>query len=106
MAKMKIVYHPLMRESYDRTPAGAPGRLETSVEILSKHPDYEFVEAKPATEEEINRAHALSHIERVKRNYDSTREGLLFQVATLAATLSVIINHADEFNSEILKFIG
>ncbi len=82
---MKIVYHPLMRESYDRTPAGAPGRLETSVEILSKHPDYEFVEARPATEEEINRAHASGHIERVKADYDSTREDLLYQVATLAA---------------------
>jgi acetoin utilization deacetylase AcuC-like enzyme len=85
MAKMKIVYHPLMRESYDRTPAGAPGRLDTSVEILSKHPDYEFVEARPATEEEINRAHAPGHIERVRRDYDSTRENLLYQVATLAA---------------------
>jgi acetoin utilization deacetylase AcuC-like enzyme len=85
MAKMKIVYHPLMRESYDHTPAGAPGRLETSVEILSKHPDYEFVEARPATEEEINRAHAPGHIKRVKADYDSTREDLLYQVATLAA---------------------
>ncbi|MCK4280000.1 MAG: histone deacetylase family protein [Candidatus Thorarchaeota archaeon] len=82
---MKIVYHPLMRESYDRTPAGASGRLETSVEILSKHPDYEFVEARPATEEEINRAHAPGHIEKVKRDYDSTREDRLYQVATLAA---------------------
>ena len=99
---MKIVYHPLMSESYDRTPAGALGRLET----LSKHPDYEFVEARPTTEEEINRAHAPGHIHRVKRDYDSTREDLLYQVATLAATLSVIIDHANEFNSEILKFIG
>ena len=82
---MKIVYHPLMSERYDRTPAGAAGRLDTSVEILSKHPDYEFVKARPATEEEINRAHAPGHIERVKRDYDSTRENLLYQVATLAA---------------------
>ena len=74
-----------MRESYDRTPAGASGRLETSVEILSKHPDYEFVEARPATAEEINRAHAPGHIEKVKRDYDSTREDLLYQLATLAA---------------------
>ena len=103
---MKIVYHPLMRESYDHTPAGAPRRLDTSVEILSKRADYEFVKARPASEEEINRAHAPGHIERVKRDYDSTKENLLYQVATLVATLSVIIDHADEFNSEILKFIG
>ena len=65
---MKIIYHPFMLETYDSTPAGAPGRLESAVEILSKHPDYEFIEPPLATEEQILRAHSQGLIERVKRN--------------------------------------
>ena len=74
-----------MKSSYDRTPAGAPGRLDTSVEILSKHPEYEFVEARMASDEEINRAHGPGIIDRVKGDYDSLGEGTLFKVAALAA---------------------
>ncbi|MFW9974015.1 MAG: histone deacetylase family protein [Candidatus Thorarchaeota archaeon] len=82
---MKIVYHPLMQEHYDRTPAGALGRLDTSVEILGTHPDYEFVEARAATEEEILRAHGTRLLDSVKHDYDSTKPGLLYKMATLAA---------------------
>ncbi|MHA1951202.1 MAG: hypothetical protein ACW987_15205 [Candidatus Thorarchaeota archaeon] len=42
-----------MQETYDRTPAGASGRLDSAIELLSGHPEYEFVEAREATEEEI-----------------------------------------------------
>ncbi|MHA1904704.1 MAG: histone deacetylase family protein [Candidatus Thorarchaeota archaeon] len=87
---MRIIYHPLMKEVYDRTPAGAPGRLDTAVQILADHPEYEFVDARPATEDEIYRAHGPGHIERVKGDYDSTREGLLYEVAALAAGGSII----------------
>ncbi len=78
-----------MQEHYDRTPAGAPGRLDTAVEILGSHPDYEFVEARPATEEEILRAHGTRTLESVKQDYDSTRPGLLYKMATLAAGGSI-----------------
>jgi len=74
-----------MQEHYDRTPAGAPRRLDTAVEILGSHPDYKFVEAKPATEEEILRAHGTRTLESVKHDYDSTKPGLLYKMATLAA---------------------
>jgi len=87
---VKIVYHPLMQEHYDRTPAGAPERLDTAVEILGSHPDYEFVEARPATEEEILRAHGTRTLESVKQDYDSTRPGLLYKMATLAAGGSIL----------------
>ena len=87
---VKIVYHPLMQEHYDRTPAGASGRLDSAVEILGTHPDYEFVEARPATEEEILRAHGTRTLDSVKHDYDSTRAGLLYKMATLAAGGSIM----------------
>jgi acetoin utilization deacetylase AcuC-like enzyme len=55
-----------MLQSYDDTPAGAPGRLESAVEILSKQPEYEFIEPEPATEEQVLRVHTRNHIEEVK----------------------------------------
>ncbi len=76
---MKIVFHPVMLQTYDSTPAGAPGRLESAVEILSKHPDYEFIEPNPATEEQILRSHSRRLMEGVQRNER------LSEVAALAA---------------------
>jgi acetoin utilization deacetylase AcuC-like enzyme len=87
---VKIIYHPLMEQSYDRTPAGAPGRLDSSLEILGKHPDYEFVEARPATEEEILRAHSQSQIRNVKGDYDSIGREKIFEMASLAAGGSIM----------------
>ncbi len=78
-----------MLETYDRTPAGSPGRLDTAVELLGNHPDYEFVEAREATEEEILRAHGPRTLESVKQDYDSTRPGLLHKMASLAAGGSI-----------------
>jgi len=76
---MRIVFHPLMLQTYDSTPAGAPRRLESAVDILSKHPEYEFIEPDPATEEQILRAHSRRLMEGVQRNER------LSKVATLAA---------------------
>jgi acetoin utilization deacetylase AcuC-like enzyme len=55
-----------MLQSYDDTPAGAPGRLESAIKILSKQPEYEFIEPEPATEEQVLRVHTRNHIEEVK----------------------------------------
>ncbi|MFW9847025.1 MAG: histone deacetylase family protein, partial [Candidatus Thorarchaeota archaeon] len=82
---MKIVYHPLMQKSYDGTPAGAPKRLDTAIEILGKHPDYEFVEPRPAGDEQILRAHGPSHLDEVRRDSEYTHQGLLYEIAALAA---------------------
>lgn len=82
---MKIVYHPSMKQSYDGTPAGAPGRLDTAVEILSQHPSYEFIEPRPATDEQILRAHGQGHLERIKQNRGYNEENLLFEISALAA---------------------
>jgi len=87
---VKIIYHPLMKNSYDRTPAGAPGRLDTSLEILGNHQDYEFVEARLATEEEILRAHSQSQIRNVKSDYDSINDGQIYEMARLAAGGSIM----------------
>ncbi len=82
---MRVVYHPLMLESYDRTPAGAPGRLESTIAVLSKHKGYEFVEPQPASDEDIIRAHSERHIEKIKNDSESSHEGILEKLARLAA---------------------
>ncbi|MFX0107256.1 MAG: histone deacetylase family protein [Candidatus Hodarchaeota archaeon] len=82
---VKIVYHPLMRESYDNTPAGAPHRLDTAIEILGTRPEYEFVEPVAATDEQILRAHGPRHLEEVRRDSDFGRRDLLYEMAALAA---------------------
>jgi len=85
LSSVKIVYHHLMRVSYDGTPAGAPGRLDSAIEILSKHPEYEFIEPAPATDEQILRAHGPGHLDEVKRDSDYTHQNLLYEMAALAA---------------------
>jgi acetoin utilization deacetylase AcuC-like enzyme len=76
---MKIIYHPSMLATYDDTPAGAPGRLESAVNLLRKQKDYEFIEPKPATEDQILRVHTQSHIEEVRE------DSRIAEVAFLAA---------------------
>ncbi|MGQ4910993.1 MAG: histone deacetylase family protein [Candidatus Thorarchaeota archaeon] len=82
---MKIVYHPLMTNRYDNTPAGAEGRLESAIEILSANPEYELIEARAATEQEILLAHSRSHLDNIRRESETSPGGLLYQMATLAA---------------------
>jgi len=60
-------------------PAAAPGRLEGIAEILSKSKEFEFIEPKPATKEDILRAHTERHY-----NYIN-RDPLLFELASLSA---------------------
>jgi len=74
-----------MKQSYDGTPAGAPGRLDTVVAILSEHPSYEFIEPKSATDEQILRAHEPHHLERIRRDRGYRGENLLFEMSALAA---------------------
>ena len=74
-----------MKESYDSTPAGAPGRLDTALEVLGKQPDYEFIEAIPATREQLLLAHSPELIDDVKFQSNSYYRENLYDVAVLAA---------------------
>jgi len=81
---LKVVFHPLMIEPYDDTPAGAPGRLNSSVELFRSKQDYRFLEPGPASEAEICLAHDPMQIEGVRQASSSSRTDRLFQMATLA----------------------
>ena len=82
---LKVVFHPLMVEPYDNTPAGAPGRLNSSIEILRSKRGYRFLQPAPASEAEICLAHDPMQIERVRRLSSSSRTDRLLQMAMLAA---------------------
>ena len=77
---MKIVFHErYFNSNYALDPAAAPGRLEGIIDLLSKNEDYEFIEPKPATKEDILRAHSERHFNYIERNT------LLYELASLAA---------------------
>lgn len=79
-----------MLETYDSTPAGALGRLESAVEILSKQSGYEFIEPSLATEEQILRAHTKRLMKKVERRSHLSRMSLLAAGgAILAGELAV-----------------
>lgn len=61
---MRVVYHPKLTEVYSSDPAAAPGRIESIHEELKK--SYEFVEPRPATDEDVLLAHTRQHVERVR----------------------------------------
>ncbi len=74
-----------MKGSYDRTPAGAPGRLDTAVEVLRNSGKYKFVEPEPATEEQILSAHDPAHVQNVKNEGYGNSKGVVYRLASLAA---------------------
>jgi len=74
-----------MVEPYDNTPAGAPGRLNSSIEILRSKRGYRFLQPAPASEAEICLAHDPMQIGRVRRLSTSSRTDRLLQMAMLAA---------------------
>ncbi|MFW9865500.1 MAG: histone deacetylase family protein [Candidatus Thorarchaeota archaeon] len=82
---MKIVFHERYYNSYyAMDPAAESGRLEGIIALLKKNKDYEFISPKPATEEDILRAHTIEHLQQIKRN------NLLFELAALAAGGSIL----------------
>jgi acetoin utilization deacetylase AcuC-like enzyme len=74
---MKVVYHDRYREVYSSDPASAPGRMECIYKDLQG--SFEFVEPRPAREEDILLVHSKSHVESVKAY------PLVYEVALLAA---------------------
>jgi len=77
VACLKVVYHDRYRKVYSSDPASAPGRIESIVEELQGR--FEFVEPKPASEEDILLAHGKSHVDSVKAY------PLTYEIALLAA---------------------
>jgi acetoin utilization deacetylase AcuC-like enzyme len=73
---MKVVFHENFYRSYTMDPAAATGRIEAIVKVIRDK--VQFVQAIPATEEDIAAVHTQSHIAEV------TREGL-YDIAALAA---------------------
>jgi acetoin utilization deacetylase AcuC-like enzyme len=82
-----------MAKTYDRTPAGAPGRLDTAVQVLSKSEDYEFVEPKPATKKQIRYAHDPTHVENVAKEGYGGSNGVVYRLAALAAGGAIKAGH-------------
>ena len=76
MNKMKVVYNRKYNSVYSSDPASAPGRMESICKEL--HGNFEFVEAEPASGEDLGLVHGESHISSIKRHE------LLYEVAILA----------------------
>ena len=77
---MKIVFHEKYYNSeYAWDPAASVGRLEGIINLISENKEYEIIAPKPATEEDILRAHTTRHLQYIRRNK------LLFELSSLAA---------------------
>jgi len=74
---VKVVYDNRYKTVYSSDPASAPGRIESIYEKLQDN--FEFVEPKPAKEEDILLVHSQHHIDLVKAH------PLVYETALLAA---------------------
>lgn len=74
-----------MRESYDDTPAGAPGRLDSAISVFRSHPGYQLITPEAASESDILQAHSSAVIERVRERSLTSQGGELYRTAALAA---------------------
>jgi acetoin utilization deacetylase AcuC-like enzyme len=78
---MKVVFHEKYFSSdYASDPAAASGRLDSIMEVVYQKPDqYEIIGPKPATEEDLLRAHTVAH------HHEIQRDSILYELASLAA---------------------
>ncbi|MHA2289995.1 MAG: histone deacetylase family protein [Promethearchaeota archaeon] len=77
---MKFVFHKkYFNSEYAMDPAASTGRLEGIIEILSSNTEFDFIEPKQATKEDILRAHTERHYKYIHR------DSLLYELASLAA---------------------
>jgi len=76
-AFLKVVYHTRYLTVYSSDPASAPGRIESIYEELQGR--FEFVEPKPAREEDILLVHSRNHFDYMRTH------PLTFEIALLAA---------------------
>lgn len=75
---MKFIFNEKFYEEYDSDPAASTGRLEPTIQHISKDSFYEFVLGTLAHEEDILRAHTQLHYDRIKRS-------MQYNMAMLAA---------------------
>lgn len=73
---MKVIFHDDFYKVYTSDPAAGAGRMEAVVEVIEG--SVEFVDAQPASEEDIAAVHTAAHIEHVKG-------AGLYPIAALAA---------------------
>jgi len=73
---MKVIFHEDFYQVYTSDPAAEAGRMEAVVKVIKNRVD--FIQAKPASENDLLAAHTRSHIE-------SVRNRGLYQIAALAA---------------------
>jgi len=73
---MKVIYHEDFNQSYSYDPAAAIGRIAVVVRAIKGQ--VTFVDAIPATDDDIAAVHTKNHIEQVRR------EGV-YEIAALAA---------------------
>ena len=78
---MKVIFHEEFYKVYTSDPAAESGRMEAIVEVLKDR--HEFIEAIPATEEEIAVVHTERHIGAVKKRG-------LFEISSLAAGAAIM----------------
>ena len=62
---MKVIYHEKYTAVYSSDPASAPGRMESIYNEL--HGLFQFVEPRPASEEDLELVHWRGHIESVRK---------------------------------------
>lgn len=89
---MKIIWHPKCLEYGTPGHPESPERIVRAHEFLSTH-GYEFVQAEPATEEDLLRVHTPRHLERVRTlefyDPDSPRYPNIFEYAALSAGAAI-----------------
>ena len=73
---MKVIFHKDFYQVYTSDPAAAAGRMEAIVEAIG--PEWDFIDAEPASREDIEAVHQRYHVEAV------TASGL-FDISALAA---------------------
>jgi acetoin utilization deacetylase AcuC-like enzyme len=73
---MKVVYHPSFIQVYTHDPAAEEGRMEAIVQAIGDRTP--FVEALPATQEQIGLSHTRAHMDHVAARG-------LYEIAALAA---------------------
>jgi|YelNatPaOPRAMG01_1025707.scaffolds.fasta_scaffold04651_5 acetoin utilization deacetylase AcuC-like enzyme len=82
---MKIIFHERFYDVYAREPAAAPGRMEAIVSALGQ--EMPFINAEPATEEDIALVHTNDHIARIKNSPDLYEISLLAVGAAIKASV-------------------
>jgi acetoin utilization deacetylase AcuC-like enzyme len=77
---MKVVFRNEFYQVYTSDPAAEAGRIEAIINVIK--PYSEFIEADPASEEELRAVHSQSHIEWVRRKN-------LYDISALAAGATI-----------------